>query len=167
VRSNGPITKVNMRELVITRIFDMPRELVWKIWTDPEYIRRWWGPKGFTPPLCKNDFQIGGRYLYCTRSPDGRDCWNTGVYYEIVPFERIVYTELFCDSEGNPVSATNFGLSPDFPLETMLTVTFENLNGKTKLTLCQVDIPRSTDRETVKYLWNKSFDRLSESHAYP
>jgi uncharacterized protein YndB with AHSA1/START domain len=60
VRSNGPIAKVKMRELVITRIFDMPRELVWKIWTDPEYIQRWWGPKGFTPPLCNNDFQIGG-----------------------------------------------------------------------------------------------------------
>jgi uncharacterized protein YndB with AHSA1/START domain len=166
VRQNNPSVQPCMNELVITRIFDMPRELVWKAWTAPEHIQRWWGPKGFTPASCINDFRIGGRYLFCTRSPEGRDCWNTGVYYEIVPFERIVYTELFCDADGNPVSPANFGLSREFPLETLLTVTFEDLDGRTKFTLRQREVPRSSDQELVRHLWNKSLDRLSETREY-
>lgn len=57
--------KVKQRELVITRIFDAPRELVWKAWTEPERVKRWWGPKVFTAPFVKIDLHVGGEYLYC------------------------------------------------------------------------------------------------------
>src|SRR3989304_1584067 len=127
--------------LIIIRVFDAPRELVWKAWTEPERVMRWWGPKGFTSPVCKIDLRVGGVYLYCMRSPEGQDFWTTGVYREIVPLERIVYTDSFADREGNVVPATHYGMSADFPLELLLTVTFEEQGGKTKMTLRHVGTP--------------------------
>jgi len=73
------------RELVITRVFEAPRERVWKAWSDAERLKRWWGPKHFTAPVCKIDFRVGGSYLSCMRSPEGQDYWSTGAYREIVP----------------------------------------------------------------------------------
>jgi uncharacterized protein YndB with AHSA1/START domain len=119
-------------ELVITRIFDAPRELVWKAWTDPEHVKRWWGPKDFTAPVCKIDLREGGKYLYCMRSPEGQNYWSTGVYREIVAPERIVYAHSFADEKGNVVPATHYSMSVDFPLETQVTVTFDLHEGKVK-----------------------------------
>jgi hypothetical protein len=62
--------------MVVTRVFDAPRELVWKAWTDPKYAMQWWGPKGFTAPFCEMDFRVGGKFLYCMRAPDGQEFWN-------------------------------------------------------------------------------------------
>jgi uncharacterized protein YndB with AHSA1/START domain len=73
------------RELVITRIFDAPREKVWKAWTDPERVKRWWGPKDFTAPVIKIDLRVGGKYLYCMRSPEVKDFWSGGIFQEVVP----------------------------------------------------------------------------------
>ena len=151
------------QELVITRVFDAPLELVWKAWTDPDYFKRWWGPKDFTAPFCKMDFQVGGKYLNCMRSPDGQDYWSTGVYREIIPFERIVYTDSFSDEEGNVVPATHYGLSADFPLEMLVTVIFEEFEGKTKLTLRHVGIPSGADSRGAQQGWSESFEKLAES----
>ena len=74
--------------LVIERVFDAPRELVWKAWTEAERFARWYGPKGFTLPVCEMDLRVGGRVLLCMRSPDGKDLWYTGAFKEIVPPER-------------------------------------------------------------------------------
>ncbi|CAG0981758.1 MAG: SRPBCC domain-containing protein [Candidatus Methanoperedens sp.] len=150
------------RELVITRIFDAPRELVWKSWTEPERVKRWWGPKGFTAPFCKIDLRVGGVFLYCMRSPEGKDYWSTGVYRVIVPMERIVCTDSFSDEEGNVVPATYYGMSPDFPLEMLVTVTFEESGGKTKLILRHTGIPHGADQEGAEQGWNESFDKLAE-----
>lgn len=98
-------------EIVIERVFDGPPALVWKTWTDPEHVMRWWGPKGFTSPVCKADFRVGGSYLYCMRSPQGKDFWTTGVYLEIVEPVRIVYTDCFSDADGNLVPASRWGLA--------------------------------------------------------
>jgi uncharacterized protein YndB with AHSA1/START domain len=125
------------RDLVIERIFDAPRELVWKAWTEPEQLMRWWGPKGFTAPAAEMDFRVGGKYLFAMRSPEfheGQVLWSTGVYREIVPFERIVCTDCFADERGNVVPATYYGMNADTPLEMLVTVTFEEHEGKTKLT---------------------------------
>jgi uncharacterized protein YndB with AHSA1/START domain len=98
-------TNAGERGLVITCIFDASRELVRKAWADPECVKRWWGPKGFTAPVCKIALRVGRKFLYCMRSADGKDYWNTGVYREIVEPERIVSTDSFSDEEGNPVPA--------------------------------------------------------------
>jgi uncharacterized protein YndB with AHSA1/START domain len=153
----------NKKELTITRIFDAPRELVWKAWTEPERFKRWWGPKDFTAPFCTIDFRVGGVYLNCMRWPDGKDYWSTGVYREIVPMERIVYTDSFADEKGNVVPATHYGMSADIPLEMLVTVTFEEQKGKTKMTLRHAGFPAGTMSDMANAGWNQSFDKLAES----
>jgi len=149
-------------ELVITRVFDEPRELVWKAWTDPERMKRWWGPKNFTAPVCKIDLRVGGVYLYCMRSSEGQDYWSTGVYREIVPQERIVCTDSFADEKGNPVPASHYGMGGDWPAELLVTVTFAESAGKTKFTLRHVGIPAGQMKELTSAGWNESFDKLAD-----
>ncbi len=155
-------------ELIITRIFDAPRSLVWSAWTEPEHLMRWWGPKNFTAPFCKIDFRVGGFYLSCMRSPEGQDYWSTGVYREIVPFERIVCTDSFADEKGNVVPASHYGMpGDDFPLELNVTIVFEDLGGlpagKTKMTLTHIGLPAGQMTEMCEAGWNESFDKLAES----
>lgn len=151
------------RAIIITRIFDAPRELVWQAWTDPEHLMRWWGPKIFTSPVCKVDLRVGGKYLFCMRSPEGQDFWSTGVYREIVPLERIVCTDSFADEHGNVVPASHYGMDGDIPLEMMLTVTFEAHEGKTKMTLTHVGLPAGEMENMASAGWNESLDKLAAS----
>lgn len=164
IKARSSIAKnTKEREIVITRIFDAPRELVWKAWTDPERVKRWWGPKGFTAPVCKIDLRVGGKYLYCMRSPEGKDYWSTGVYREIVPLERIVSTDSFADEKGNVVPASYYGMSGEWPLELLVTVTFEEHEGRTRLTLRHVGFPAGENSKLAQQGWNESFDKLAES----
>src|SRR5690349_12214759 len=95
------ITASEESELVITRVFDAPRDLVFKAWSEPERLMRWWGPKGFTLRVGTFDFRPGGVFHYCARSPDGHEMWGTFVYREIIAPERIVFISSFADAEGN------------------------------------------------------------------
>lgn len=152
-------------DMTITRIFDAPRELVWKAWSDPEHLRRWWGPEHFTAPTCKVDFRVGGTYHFCMRSPEGQDFWSTGQYQEITPIERIVFTDSFADEFGNVVAPTYYGMGDDFPSELVVTVTFEALAGKTRMTMHHAGIPAGEHREAAQLGWNQSFDKLAASLA--
>ncbi len=158
--SNSPT-----KELVITRIFDAPRELVWKAWTDPEHFMRWYGPKGFTSPVCKIDLRVGGKHLNCMRGPEGWEMWYTGVYREIVPLERIVYTDSLADEKGNAVPASHYGMPGDWPSDTLVTVTFQEDGGKTKMTLKHVGIPAGEMSDGASAGWNQAFDKLAEQLA--
>lgn len=121
--------------MVVTRVFDAPRELVWKAWTDPKYVQQWWGPKGFTSPFCRMDFRVGGKFLYCMKSPDGQEFWNGGEYHEIVPFEKIVSSMYFADSKGNKVEPADYGIEHEAMEDEPDMILFEDLgNGRTKLT---------------------------------
>ena len=161
----SPKKRANEGELVIRRIFDAPRELVWKAWTQPERFKRWWGPKGYTIPSCDIDLRVGGKYLYCMRSPEGKDFWATGVYRQIVPMEKFVTTDSFADEHGNVVDATHYGMTTEMPLEMVVTVTFEDVKGGTKLTLRHAGIPAGPDREGAGQGWSESFDKLAEELA--
>ena len=154
--------KKDENELIITRIFDVSREAVWKAWTQPERLKRWWGPKDFTAPVCKIDLRVGGKYLFCMRSPEGKDFWSTGVYREIIKPERIVCTDYFADEKGNVVPATYYGMN-DFPLELQITVTLEEQDGKTKMTLQHVGLPAGEMTDMCGQGWNQSFDKLAKS----
>jgi uncharacterized protein YndB with AHSA1/START domain len=149
-------------ELVITRIFDAPREFVWKVWTEPKYVMRWWGPMGYTCPVAKIDLRVGGKYLSAMRSPDGKDFWSTGVYHEIVPRERIVATDNFADEKGNIVPASFYGMTGDWPKELLVTVTFEDQKGKTKFTLKHEGLPPGMMIDMTRAGWSGSFDKLAE-----
>jgi uncharacterized protein YndB with AHSA1/START domain len=157
-----PEMKTASRELVIERVFDAPREFVWKTWTEPERLMRWWGPKDFTAPVIKNDLRVGGKYLYLMRAPDGKDYWSAGVYREIVPMERIVATDSFANEKGNIVPAAYYGLRAEYPLELMVTVTFEEREGKTKLTIRHAGHPPG-DIDLAREGWNQSLDKFAEA----
>jgi uncharacterized protein YndB with AHSA1/START domain len=156
------MTNKNSNDLTITRIFDAPLKIVWKAWTDPEEVKNWWGPKDFTSPVIKIDLRVGGTSLYCMRSPEGQDYWSTGVYKEIIPLKRIVSTDSFADEEGNVVPASNYGIEEDWPLKLLVTVTFEEEDGKTKLKLRHEGIPAGENRDLTEAGWKESFDKLSK-----
>src|SRR3981189_1928806 len=99
-----------IERMVVTRVFDAPRELVWKAWTDPKYIMQWWGPKGFTAPACQMGFRVGGKLLLCMKAPDGQEGWNAVEYHEIVLHEKIVSSMYFSDSKGNKIDPEQLGI---------------------------------------------------------
>jgi len=140
-----------LQNLVITRIFDAPRELVWKAWTDPSLVMRWWGPKGFTSPSCKIDLRVGGRYLYCMRAPDGQEFWSGGEYVEIIVPEKIVSVLFYADKNGK------IELADSNDVEVRDVVTFEEVGaGQTKLTFKRSYWDEGEDEGS-----NQIFDKLA------
>ncbi len=148
--------------LVIERIFDAPRELVFKAWTEPERVARWWGPREFSTPVCEIEAKTGGKWRFAMRGPDGRDIWCGGEYRDVVFPELIVTTDYFADENGNPVYAPHYGMSAEFPLEMLITVTFEDLGGKTKMTVKHFGLPPTPDGRGANDGWGQSFDKLAE-----
>jgi uncharacterized protein YndB with AHSA1/START domain len=136
---------------------------MWRVWTERQFLRLWWGPKKFTAPYCQIDLRVGGRYLHCMRSPKGRDFWSTGVYLEIVRPERLVCTDCFADAEGNVVPASHYGLSGDWAMEMRLTILLEERDGRTYLTLRHAGLPPGKMTELTGTGWNDSFDKMTES----
>jgi len=121
---NEATTNVSDRELVMERVFNAPRELVFRAWTEPKHLAHWWGPKGWTLPVCKLDLRPGGVWHYCMRGPEGEESWGKATYREIVRPERLVYVDAFSDAEGN--------VNPALP-EMVITVEFFEHEGKTKV----------------------------------
>ena len=139
-------------ELVITRIFEAPRSLVFKAWADPEHMVRWFGPKGFTSTIVgKIDVRPGASYRIHMRGPDGDDHWSQGVYREIVEPERLAFAGCWADAEGKPKGP-----------ESTITVTFEDLGGKTRLTLRQRVFESVSARDAHRGGWTSSLERLAE-----
>jgi uncharacterized glyoxalase superfamily protein PhnB/uncharacterized protein YndB with AHSA1/START domain len=155
------------QQLVIRRVFNAPRERVWKAWTEPEFLMQWWGPKDFTAPASTIDLRVGGKYLHCMRSPEGKDYWSTGVYREIVPVERFVCTDNFADEKGNVVPASHYGMPGDWPPELVVTVTLEEVGAKTRMTLRHEGIPAGRMREDCIAGWNQSLDKLARKLETP
>lgn len=149
------------KDIIITRVFDAPRELIWKAWTEPERVMRWWGPKDYTSPSAKIDLRVGGTFLSCMRSPEGKDYWGTGTYKEVVEPERLAMTDSFADENGKIVPATYYGMPGEFPLELQVLVTFEEHEGKTTMTLKHYGMPAETAKD-AEMGWNQSFDKLAE-----
>ena len=149
--------------MVVSRVFDAPRELVWKAWTDPHYVMQWWGPKGFTSPHCEIDFRVGGKFLCCMRSPDGQEFWNGGEYHEIVPYEKIVSSMYFADSKGNKVEAEHYGIEHE-AIEGAYDVTlFEDLgNGQTRLTFIGNEKMEDAKNSGQLEGWKQILDKIAE-----
>ena len=127
-------------QIVIKRIFDAPKETVWKYWTTPELVQKWWGPEHFTAPSIKIDFKVGGKYIYAMHGPAGtefdKDMYSAGEFKEIVSMEKLVVTDYFSDENGNKMSAQEQGLPEGMPSEMLVTVLFEDVeDGKTQLSI--------------------------------
>ena len=138
------------RVLKIERVFDAPRSLVFKAWTEPEHITKWWGPRGFKSTVLKSDLRPGGAYRIHMLGPDG-DHWSQGVYREVVPPERLVMVGSWADAQGNPTRP-----------ETTLTLLFEDVGGKTRLTLHNAIFESTTARDMHNSGWSSSLDCLAE-----
>jgi len=148
------ISTTTDRELVITRVIDAPRRLVFKAWTQPEHIARWWGPQGFATIHCEMDVRVGGTYRFGMRSPQGTDHWKRGVYREIVEPERIVFTFAWEDADGNRGH------------QLLTTVTFAEQGTKTRLTLRQATFETSEGRDDPRHRLDKLLRALRRLHAY-
>lgn len=150
------------QEIVVTRVFNAPRELVWKAWTEPAHLTRWWAPKGLSTPSCTTDLRPGGRFHYCMRMPDGKEIWGIGIYREVVRPERIVYVDSFSDEKGNVVPPARYGMSESHPAESLVTVTFEERQGRTTVTLRHAIAAAVKERLGTEQGWKEMLERLAE-----
>ncbi|MFA5925812.1 MAG: SRPBCC domain-containing protein [Parcubacteria group bacterium] len=157
----------NGQKIIIERVFNVPKEKAWKAWTDPEMIKKWWGPKDFTAPHISLDLRAGGKFLYSMRGKAGpdqpvRDFWNTGKFMKIVPREKIVSSVSFADEQGNPVPASHYDMPDQWPMETKSTTIFEETaDGKTKLTVREAGIPEEM-AEPARMGWEQSLDKFQK-----
>lgn len=140
-------------ELEITRVFDAPRSLVWRCWTDADLLKQWYGPGGITIPHCNIDLRVGGKFLLCMRSQQGQDMWLTGTYQEIGPVERLVKTESMADAEGNVVGEGQ---------ETLVTLKLEE-EGKsqTRMTLRHAGLPEGDHRLGAGEGYRQTIEKLA------
>jgi len=128
-------------DVFVKRIIDAPVELVWKAWTDPKHVMKWWGPKYYTSPSCKIDLREGGQYIFCMRAPSnqgGQDSYVSGIYQKIVPLERLEFTQGLSDKDGNRIDPLSVGMPPDFPKEFLTTIIFKRIkHDMTELTVIE------------------------------
>ncbi|MEV5030236.1 SRPBCC domain-containing protein [Paenibacillus sp. LPE1-1-1.1] len=129
--TNQMVSKVEEKVLILEREFNAPRELVFQAFSQAEHLKHWWGPRGWTLPVCNIDFRVGGVWHYCMKCEDknqgdfyGMESWGKGVYSEIQAPEKIVYTDYFSDAEGN--------IAETMPA-TISTLTFIEVEGGTKV----------------------------------
>ncbi len=151
--TENPVT--DLPSLVLERIIDAPRELVFKAWTDPELVAQWWGPKYFSNPVCELDVRPGGAILIHMRGPDGVIYPMKGEFIEVAPPERLVMTSKAFEGEDG-----------SFMLEELTTVTFAEHEGKTKLTV-QAVITKAAPEAAgalagMEEGWNQSLDNLAD-----
>lgn len=155
VVSNSPIVEPAERELVITRIFDAPRELVFKVWTDARHAKSWWGPRDYPATHLEMDVRPGGVWRGSLRSTEtGEELRLGGAFREVVAPERVVFTFAW-EEEG------------ERGLETLVTVTFAEQDGKTRMTFRQAPFQSVEERDGHQGGWTSSFDRLEDYLAQP
>ena len=164
----GAMEEESQRYFVISRVFDAPRDLVWKAWTDPRQMARWWGPANFTNSACEMDVRPGGAYRIVMRSPEGVEYPVKSIFLEVARPERLVMT---LDTSGHPAEWHDL-VNPNRPkgaanssLEMLQTTTFEELGGKTRLTV-RTRLESAAIRDAMLRMgmtegWSQSLDRLA------
>jgi uncharacterized protein YndB with AHSA1/START domain len=159
---------VSVQEFVISRVFDAPRDLVWKAFNEPSHMREWWGPKGCDVIRSEMDLRPGGSYHYAMKTLDGSVMWGKFVYREVVPPEKLVLISSFSDEKGG---VTRHPMAPTWPLEMLSTFTFEEMpDGKTKFTVHWLpynptEEERATfeaGRDSMQGGWSGTLDKLTE-----
>jgi uncharacterized protein YndB with AHSA1/START domain len=151
--TSEPIESTFDREIVLTRVFAAPRAMVWKAWTDPEQLAKWWGPTGFTNPVCEIDVRPGGQIRIDMHAPNGIVYPMTGAFEEVVPPRRLVFTSAAMDSEGKPIFVNRN------------TVTFTEAADGTEIALHVKVISATANAQQylkgMKQGWSLSLDRLA------
>lgn len=148
------------KEVLITRDFDAPRDLVFKVWTDPKHLEHWYAPDGCRLEISRFDFRPGGQFLHCVRNVV-HDCWCIGVFREIITPEKIVYELNVSDEAGNYMDPVSAGMDPDWPEQTVVTVTFEAIGNQTRITLYQTVSEALAKRTGAYPSWLNMLDNLA------
>ena len=159
--------------IVIEKVFDLSRDAVWRAWTEPKLIKKWWGPEGFSAPSIKVDLRVGGKYIFAMHGPKGsewdKDMYSSGIYKEIVRNEKLVVTDYFSNEKGEMMEPADFGQDSNFPKKSTVTVLFEETErGKTKLSIIY---PKPETKEQMEAMlksgmkegWNSSLDKLKRA----
>ena len=142
------------REVSLTRVYDAPRETVFKAWTDPEQVARWWAPKMFTATVCEVDARVGGKLRIVMRAPDGSEYPMRGEFREMVVPERLSFTNIAVDNEDRPI------------IDGFTTVLFAAEGDKTRLTV--ITRGKAVVPAAVQYLqgmeagWSQMLEKLAE-----
>ena len=134
--------------LTMTRLFKAPRDLLFRMWSDPQHMKQWGCPTGFTVVYSTIDFRVGGTWRSCMRAPDGSEHRLRGQYLDIVPNERIVNTSAWLDENDNPVQ------------ESVITLTFKSIGDDTELTLHQAPFESVASRDSHRHGWIASLNNL-------
>ncbi len=151
-RLNEHLTKSG--DFTISRLLDAPRDVVYRAWTEPDRMKEWFGPKGMKTAACKLDLRPGGFYHYGLETPAGQVMWGKWIFREIVPNERLVFVSSFSDKD---MGYTRHPMSPNWPLEMLSTITFEDKGGKTLLTIAWAAINAT---EAERKLFESSFESM-------
>ena len=147
--------------VVIERVLDAPRDLIWRMWTDPDHFAAWYGPHGASIPVATMDVRVGGTRLVCMemKTPNGvMQMWFTGEYREVLDNQRLVYTESMSDENGNIVAPSTMGMPAGHPTTTEITVELEDLAGRTRMVMTHAGIPPDSPGAAG---WNMAFDKLA------
>jgi uncharacterized protein YndB with AHSA1/START domain len=147
--------------VVIERSFDAPVDLIWRMWTDPQHFKAWYGPSGATIPVATMDVRVGGtRLVYMEMpSPDGPvQMWFAGEYREVVKNERLVYTDSMSDENGKVLSPSDMGIPEGHPVTTEVRVELADVGGRTRMVMTHSGIPGDSAGAAG---WTMALDKLA------
>ena len=155
--------------VVVTRTFDVPVERVWQAWRDPEVVKQWWGPTGFTCPRADMDFREGGTSLVCMRAPQeygGADLYNTWTYEKIVPHQSIEFIQKFTDENGTPLEPSAVGIPPGVPFSVRHVIIFRRTgDDHTKMTVTEYGYTLEEARKLSKMGMEQCIDKMTAALA--
>ncbi len=162
---NPTTNPVEKKDLVMSRVFNATVEQVWKAWSDPQDVMRWWGPTGFTCPLVKIDFREGGTSLLAMRPPKefgDQDLYSTWMYQKIVPIEQIEYIHNLADQDGQKIDPVTINMPADFPQNQLHTITFKVLGAnETELTVTEHGWPVGQMMQMSEMGMNQCLDKMA------
>lgn len=161
-------TNGTKKDLVVTRVIDAPVERVWRAWIEPEHVKQWWGPNGFTTPVARMDVRVGGVSLVAMRSPQGQDIYTTWEYREIQPMRRLEFVLNFADQDGRRIDPTAAGLSAEAPQDVRHVITFTGISdARTEMTVTEFGYTSDKELDVSKAGLEQSLDKLATSLVEP
>jgi len=153
--------KAKQKELFITHLFDAPREIVFRAWTDPEQLIQWYAPDGCSIEFKAIDVREGGYFHFCIHDPVHGPCWVKGIYLEIIPDQKLVLTMVMSNETGDSVSSIKAGKTEDWPEEQITTVTFDSIGIQTKVAIHQTVSEEEAKKTGAYQSWIKMFNKLN------
>jgi uncharacterized protein YndB with AHSA1/START domain len=156
-------------EVIVTRELEASVEEVWKAWSDPEYVTRWWGPAGFTSPGAEIDFRVGGASLVCMRAPaeyGGQDMYNSWTYTRIDPHERIEFVSNFANKEGTHLDPAAMGMAPGVPRDVSHVIVLKAAgDDKTEMTVTEYGYTTEEARDLSRSGMEQCLDKMAAMFA--